>query len=164
VSTRAKKVRELKPIECVVKVDASKQRVWDALVAWETQDEWMMATKVIVPDGAPREGVGAKIEAFTGMVPGRRWVGFLDTMTVTLWEPPHRCDVIHTGRVVRGTGTFEVVADSPEQSTFIWREELDLPFGFLGRAAWPIVKPLMRQGVLVSLRRFARYAESLNSK
>ena len=33
-----------------------------------------------------------------------------DTMVITRWEPPYRVDVTHTGKVVQGTGTMEVVA------------------------------------------------------
>ncbi len=43
-------------------------------------------------------------------------------------------------------------------SRFVWREEIDLPLGRLGRLGWPIVKPLLAAGVALSLRRFARFA------
>ena len=101
------------------------------------------------------EGVGGTIAAFTGL--GR--VGFLDTMVITGWDPPRRCVVDHTGRVVRGLGIFEVVPDGPSASTFVWTEQLDLPLGALGRLAWPIVRPVFRAGVAASLRSFARWTE-----
>jgi hypothetical protein len=45
-------------------------------------------------------------------------------------------------------------------STFVWREVLDLPLGALGRAGWPLVRPAMRAGVRLSLRRFAAFARN----
>jgi len=87
-------------------------------------------------------------------------VGVLDTMLITSWEPPRRVDVRHTGRVVRGTGTFEVRPRDGGGSTFVWTEGLDLPLGALGRAGWPLVRPVMAAGVRLSLRRFAAYAQA----
>lgn len=142
-----------------VLVRAPIERVWDALTDWESQNAWMLGTDVKVPAGAARAGVGARIEAFTGLVPRRGWVGFLDTMTVTSWEPPHRCDVIHTGHVVRGTGAFILHVVDDATTRFDWSEEIRLPLGLLGRIAWVVVGPLMLAGVKVSLRRFARYVE-----
>jgi polyketide cyclase/dehydrase/lipid transport protein len=83
----------------------------------------------------------------------------LDTMLITAWEFPRRVDVRHTGRVVRGTGTFQVRPRAGGGSTFVWTEGLDLPLGALGRAGWPLVRPVMAAGVRFSLRRFAAFAE-----
>ena len=87
--------------ELVVRQDvaAPVERVWSALVDWELHGEWMLLTRA--SGGA---AVGESIEAFTGI--GR--VGFLDRMTIVVWEPPRRAVVRHTGRVVRGSGAFEV--------------------------------------------------------
>ena len=99
--------------------------------------------------------MGGRIEAYTG----RRPFGFLDTMEITLWQPPRACHVVHTGRVVRGTGAFEVEPRGDGRSRFLWREDLDLPLGLLGRLGWPLVRPFFAYGVQVSLRRFARQVE-----
>ena len=45
-------------------------------------------------------------------------------------------------------------------STFVWREDLDLPLGALGRAGWPVVRPLFKAGVLRSLKKFAVWVEA----
>ena len=137
-----------------VDVDAPVERTWQAAVDWERQGEWVLGTTVraTTQDGI---GVGGGLEAFTGI--GK--VGFLDTMEITAWEPPHRCEVLHTGRVVRGTGLFEV-QERPGGSRFVWHETLDLPLGAVGRLGWPIVRPLFAAGVQRSLRRFARLVES----
>jgi len=132
-------------------VEAPTEQVWAALVDWELHGEWMLFTHAT--GGA---AVGEPIEAFTGI--GR--FGFLDRMTITVWEPPHRAVVRHTGRVVRGSGAFEVRDLQPGRSQIVWSEWIDLPLGIVGRAGWPLVRPLVRAGVSFSLRRLARYVEA----
>jgi uncharacterized protein YndB with AHSA1/START domain len=140
-----------------VDVDAPPERVWAALTDWVRQGEWMLATDVQTVDG-PAQQVGGRLAARTGVpLPGGRHLGVLDTMLITRWEPPHRVDVRHTGRVVRGTGVFQV-RPRGTGSTFVWREVLDLPLGAFGAAGWPLVRPAMRAGVRLSLRRFAAFA------
>jgi hypothetical protein len=134
-----------------IDIDAPVERVWDAVVDWDNQGDWMLGTRV---RGTVRSGVGvgAGLEAFTGV----RGIGFLDTMEITAWEPPHRCDVRHTGRLVRGTGVFEVLAlPGGRRSRFVWQENLDLPLGLVGRLGWLLVRPLAAFGVRLSLRRLA---------
>ena len=141
-----------------VDVDAPPEQVWAALVDWDRQGEWMALTDVRAVDG-DGQGVGGRLSAVTGVkLPGLRRVGVLDTMLITAWEHPRRVDVRHTGKVVRGTGIFEVRPRAGGGSTFVWTEGLDLPLGALGRAGWPLVRPLMSAGVRFSLRRFARFA------
>ena len=136
-------------IECAVEVDAPPQAAWDLLVDWPRQQEWMLLTHV---EGG--HGPGARVRAATGVGA----LSVVDTMEVTGWEPPWRCLVRHTGRVVRGTGAFVVEPLPRDRSRFVWSEELDLPIGALGRAGWVVVEPLMRAGVEHSLRRFAALA------
>jgi hypothetical protein len=133
-----------------VVVEAPVEQTWAAAVDWDRQGEWMVGTRVrgTAQDGV---GVGGGIEAFTGV--GR--LGFLDTMEITAWDPPQRCAVLHTGRVVRGTGLFEVRELGEERSVFVWSEQLELPLGALGRLGWPVVRPLFLAGVRRSLDRFA---------
>jgi len=137
-----------------VPVQAPVAEVWAGAVDWDAQGTWMLGTRVrgTAQGGV---GVGGGIEAFTGV--GR--LGFLDTMVVDRWEPPHLCSVVHTGRLVRGTGTFAVEEHGPAASVFVWREDLDLPLGVLGRIGWPLVRPAFAAGVRLSLRRFARWVE-----
>lgn len=131
-------------------VGAPAQQVWDLLTDWDLHDRWMLFTRA---EGGRAEG--ETISAFTGVGP----VGFLDTMTITVWEPPHRAVVRHTGRVVRGAGAFEVEALAAGSSRVVWSEWIALPFGPLGRLGWPLVRPVLRQLVQVSLRRLARQVE-----
>jgi carbon monoxide dehydrogenase subunit G len=133
-------------------VEAPAQQVWDLLTDWDRHDGWMLLTRA---EGG--HGVGETLSAFTGVGP----VGFLDTMTITVWEPPHRAVVRHTGRVVRGSGAFEVEQLAPGRSRVVWSEWIQLPLGVLGRLGWPLVRPVLRLFVQVSLRRLARQVESL---
>ena len=138
-----------------VDVHADADRTWAAAVDWDHQSAWMLGTTVraTARDGV---GVGGEIEAITGL--GR--FGVKDTMQITVWDPPRTCDVRHTGRVVRGTGSFSVEDRGPGRSTFHWREDLDLPLGVVGRLGWLLVRPLFRFGVQLSLQRFARWVEA----
>jgi uncharacterized protein YndB with AHSA1/START domain len=150
-----------------VDVDAPPEQVWAALVDWDRQGEWMLLTDVRAVDGNG-QGVGGRLAAVTGIrLPGRllrgRRLGVVDTMLITAWDEPHQVHVRHTGRVVRGTGTFQVRPRAGGGSTFVWTEGLDLPLGALGRAAWPLIRPVMAAGVRFSLRRFARFAREHRS-
>lgn len=130
-----------------VRVPAPPERTWRAVVDWPGQAEWMLATRV-----HGDHGQGARVVARTGI-----WlVGFTDTMVITEWDPPRRCVVRHTGRVVRGAGVFEVVP-AGTGSEFRWTERLDLPLGAAGRCGWLLARPLAQRGMDLSLRRFARF-------
>ncbi|MEU4444749.1 SRPBCC family protein [Actinosynnema sp. NPDC050801] len=124
-----------------VDVEAPATTTWAALTDWARQGEWMLGTTVRVTsgDGASK---GSGLEAFTGIGP----IGFTDTMRITAWEPPVRCAVAHTGRLVRGTGEF-VVVPRGTRSELVWSEDIALP---LNLAFAP--------GVKWSLRRFAAFA------
>jgi carbon monoxide dehydrogenase subunit G len=129
-----------------VLVEAAPERVWQVAMDWSRQREWMWGTKVSGGTGA-----GAEVVARTGVGP----VGFADTMVITEWNPPSRCVVRHTGRIVRGLGIFEV-APSGRQTEFRWTEQLQLPWPLAGRLGRRAVAPLVRWGLAASLRRFAR--------
>ncbi len=132
-------------------VEAPAQQVWDVLTDWSVHDRWMLLTRA-----AGGSAVGESISAFTGL--GR--LGFTDTMTIVVWEPPRRAVVRHTGKVVRGSGAFEVEALGERRSRVVWSEWVTLPFGPLGRLGWPVAKVLLRALVSFSLGRLARHVES----
>lgn len=137
-------------ISVPVEVDAPAERVWAALVDWAAQGQWILATQVRVTDG-DGTAVGDRVAARTGVGP----LAFVDRMEIVEFDPPRRCTVRHLARVVRGVGVFEVVAESPARSRFVWSEELDLPLGVIGRLGWPLARPLFTLGVGRSLQRFA---------
>lgn len=141
-------------LELRVDIQAPAQAVWDAMTAWTKQGEWMMATKVESLDGDGRH-LGARISAFTGLGP----IGILDTMTVTQWDPPTSCAVLHTGKIVRGTGEFVVEPIHEQAATFIWAEDLEIPFGIIGKLGFLLIKPAFLFGIKRSLGKFAHLVE-----
>jgi uncharacterized protein YndB with AHSA1/START domain len=137
-------------VSVAVLVDAPPEVVWAAVTDWDHQDGWVLGTSVRTV-GDHRDGLGARLEAVTGVGP----VALVDELVVVVWEPPYRCTVRHTGAVVRGTGTFEVFALPAGRSRFVWSEDLELPWGTLGRAGWSVARPMARAGLRASVRRLA---------
>jgi len=128
-------------------VAAEPEATWRAAVDWSRQREWIWATRV-----SGGHGTGAEVTGRTGVGP----IGFTDPMVITEWDPPRRCVLKHTGRVVRGTGVFEVVPHGPG-SQFRWTEHLQLPVPpAVGRLAGLVVTPIAEWALRSSLRRFAR--------
>ena len=70
-------------------------------------------------------------------------------MTITVWEPPRRAVVRHTGKVVRGSGAFEVEDLGPDRSprrlVGVGRPAARRarPAGLAARAR-PVLRPLVR--------------------
>jgi hypothetical protein len=127
-------------------IDAPINKVWAALADWESQGEWMLQTTVEVTSDI-REGVGTSIAAFTGI--GK--LGIMDHMTVTSWNPPTICDVVHTGAIIKGTGRFELTALSENSTRFDWSEEILAP-----RAIFLLIAPGLYAGVRISLSALRR--------
>jgi hypothetical protein len=130
-------------------VAAAPERVWAALTDWPAQGRWIPATRVAVEVGRG-DRVGDRVVARTGV--GR--VGFDDPMEITGWQPPRSCRVRHLGRVVRGTGAFEVLP-RPGGCTVVWAEFLVAPGGWFGAAALLALAPAGRWVVRLALRRVA---------
>ena len=100
--------------------------------------------------GIPAQ-VGSRIAAFTGF-----WsIGFLDTMTVTEYDPPRRWVMDKDGALLHGVGIMQV-EPLPQGCRVSWVNELDLPFGILGRLGWPIARPLARLALTAALKRMGR--------
>lgn len=140
-----------------VKVPRSQDATWRAIVDWQGQGDWMLQTKVWVV-GDQVEGVGTTIAAFTGplyrIYPRFKNLGLLDLMKVTDWQPPLRCDVIHYGKIIKGTGAFEVEKVDEHSSLFHWSEVIEAP-----HALFLLMKPFILIGVKISLARFVRHLE-----
>lgn len=136
-----------------VAVAAPPEAVFAAVADWEGQSAWVAFTTVTADDGPHR--VGERLLAVTKVA----GVGFSDPMEVTRWEPPRRVDVRHLGRVLRGTGSFQV-EPAPGGAWFVWSEDLDLPLGLAGRLGFAVVGPLFRRMLRRSLRRLARMVEA----
>ena len=128
-------------------IKAPIEKVWAALADWESQGDWMLQTTVDVTSEI-REGVGTTIAAFTGI--GK--LGVMDHMVVTSWQPPHICDVLHTGKIIKGTGRFELAEIDAETTQFNWSEEILAP-----RVIFLLIAPGLYAGVRISLTKLGRH-------
>lgn len=130
-----------------LRVSAPIQEVWNELVTWKNQGNWMALTKVTSSHFGPKDsGVGTTIEAFTGI--GK--FGIIDQMKVIDWQPPTYCKVDHYGKFIKGIGIFNLTEED-DITRFDWFEEIKAP-----RALLIFIKPFILIAVYVSLRKFAR--------
>jgi hypothetical protein len=138
----------LEEFRVTVTVSGEINKVWEKLVDWKSQGEWMALTKVSSSaDDGGVSGIGTEISAFTGV--GR--FGVLDKMRVTKWEPPIFCAVDHYGRWIKGIGEFRLTQISLDKVRFDWYEKINAPKFLLA-----LVKPGIILAVTYSLRKFAR--------
>ena len=137
-------------IAITVKLPVSIDKAWDSIQDWESQSNWMLLTRVWVTSKI-RKGIGTEIEAFTGLVPSKKFFGILDSMRVTQWNPPYSCEVLHTGKIIKGTGLFQLEKINEEETLFHWSEIVIAP-----RALFFLIFPGLYLGVRISLSRFAR--------
>lgn len=144
-------------LEIQVPVDAPRDVVWDVLTDWERQPDWMVDAKsveVLTPD---REGVGVTIRCPTNLM------GFTvqDVMRVTRWEDQRVLEIVHLGKIITGTGAFELADDERTGGTVLsWWEEIDPPLGAFG--AWgasTLVLPVVERIFTRSLGNLAKLAE-----
>ena len=142
-------------VEASVDLSVDPETAFAAVVDLPTQEKWIIATRLYAIDGEVSiPQVGSRMAAFTGL----GGLGFLDTMVVTVYDPPWRWVTQHEGDFVQGVGIFEI-SKTESGCRFTWAEELDLPFGLLGRVGWPLIRPIARVGLLASVRRMARQLE-----
>ncbi len=136
------------------RVKAPQEKVFDEIVNWPKQGEWMLGTKVWVTKNEG-VGVGGEFAAFTGV--GK--LGFLDPMRITEWNRPHSVSVVHLGKVVKGTGSMQVKKISENESEFIWSESIYPPLGFFGYVGYKIIEPFFKIAIQKSLKKFAQIVE-----
>lgn len=141
-------------IRVAIDVDATPEQVFEAMTDWARQGEWMPGTSVRVVKG-DGDAEGDEIVARTAA--GR--LGFDDPMRITGWERPVSCEVLHLGRVVRGTGVFEVAPRPDGGSRYTWAEWVEPPFGRFGQAGLRLARRPIELVLRVALRRFARWVE-----
>lgn len=136
------------------KISAPCEEVWEKIADWQSQGEWMLQTKVWITS-AQTEGVGTSIAAFTGpfykSYPAWKNLGLLDLMNVTHWEPPYRCDVEHVGKILKGSGSFQLTPMASKETKFDWSETVIAP-----RPVFILIAPFLYIGVRISLARFAK--------
>ena len=135
-------------VAATVEIDAPVEATWAVLTDWVGQGSWMPMTKVEVTggDGA----LGTRMTARSGL--GK--LALVDPMTIDVWQPPHRCEVAHQGRVITGRGVF-IVAELPaDRSMVTWEEHL------AGKGAMRLLERVSAPGTRlmlgIALRRLAR--------
>jgi carbon monoxide dehydrogenase subunit G len=144
-------------LEVVQDVAASRQTVWQLLTEWERQPEWMLDAKAVEVLTPAREGIGVTVRCPTNLL----GVTVDDVMRVTGWQEPSYLEVTHLGRVIIGTGAFELEELGPDRSRVTWWEEIDPPLGAVGRwGARTLVLPVIRRIFRRSLARLAALAEA----
>lgn len=135
------------------------EEVWELLVNWERQSEWMLQTKVWSNSDTGND-LGPRVLAFTGpraqsfptqgSTRGLRTFGLLDEMVITAWQPPTYCAVDHVGSLLKGRGDFRL-EEIEGGVRFHWFEEVYAP--------WPVLlalRPGILIGVHISLRRLRK--------
>ena len=141
-------------IKIKIQIKAPIEKVWAAIADWESQGDWMLQTRVWVTSDI-RAGVGTSISALTGpFVKSGFKFGLLDKMVVTNWQPPYLCEVDHVGKVIKGTGKFELTDLSSAQeavTNFDWSETIRAP-----KAVFLLIYLPTYLGVRISLFRFRR--------
>jgi len=140
-------------LRITINLPCSQERAWAAIADWESQGNWMLQTKVWVTSQI-REGAGTSISAFTGPLykfyPKFSSLGLLDTMVVTKWQPPEICDVLHTGKVLKGTGSFVLSPINSTSTKFNWSETIEC-----SRIKFLAIAPFLWVGVRISLARLS---------
>jgi hypothetical protein len=140
-------------LRITINLPCSQERAWAAIADWESQGNWMLQTRVWVTSQI-REGVGTSISAFTGPLynfyPKFSLIGLLDTMVVTKWQPPEICDVVHTGKILKGTGSFVLSPINSTSTKFDWSETIEC-----SRIMFLAIAPFLWVGVRISLARLS---------
>jgi len=140
-------------LRITINLPCSQERAWAAIADWESQGNWMLQTKVWVTSQI-REGAGTSISAFTGPLykfyPKFSSLGLLDTMVVTKWQPPEICDVVHTGKILKGTGSFALSPINSTSTKFNWSETIEC-----SRLKFLAIAPFLWVGVRISLARLS---------
>lgn len=139
-----------------VETSAPREVVWDVLVDWERQPEWMLDAKDVQVLSPHREGTGVTILCPTNLL----GVTVDDTMRVTEWVEHERLAVVHLGRIITGSGAFELT-DHGNGTAVRWWEDVDPPLGRFGEwGATTFVQPILERIFTASLRRLVALAEA----
>jgi carbon monoxide dehydrogenase subunit G len=143
-------------LDVSIDIAAPRQAVWEVLTDWERQPEWMLDAQSVEVLTPVREGVGVTLRCPTNVL----GVTVEDVMRVTGWDEPARLEVLHLGRVITGSGAFELTETGPDRTRIDWWEEVDPPFGALGEwGASVFVRPILGRLFSRSLRRLAELVE-----
>lgn len=142
-------------IEVTTHIEASPSRVWDVLVDWERQREWMADLRDVRVTSAAREGVGVTLTVRSDIL----GLAVPDRMRVTTWAPQRELGVAHEGPVFHAVGSFEL-EETSDGTHLTWWDEASVPGGELTDAlASRLVSPLLRRTFRRSLATLKRVCE-----
>jgi hypothetical protein len=127
------------------------EEAWSVLTDWERQADWMRDADRVDVLSSHREGPGVLIAVRTRVfnVPV-----LTERLEVVAWDPPHRLRIAHRS-AIRGTGDW-ILEPLTGGTRFSWVEDVELPWGVLGRAALAAYRPFMGHlmaGTMEDLRR-----------
>jgi hypothetical protein len=84
---------------------------------------------------------------------------------VTEWEEPARLGVTHLGKIITGSGAFDLVVLGPDRTRVRWWEEIDPPLGAVGEwGASTFVLPVIQRIFRRSLANLGRIAEQEHAR
>jgi carbon monoxide dehydrogenase subunit G len=147
-------------LEVVQDVAAPRTTVWSVLTDWERQPQWMLDAKDVHVLTPQREGEGVTLRCPTNLL----GVTVQDVMRVTGWREPSYLEVTHLGRIITGSGAFDLVELGPARTRVRWWEEVDPPLGALGEwGASTFVLPVLRRIFARSLANLGRLAEQAHT-
>jgi hypothetical protein len=120
-------------LDVSAEVDATVEVAWQVLIDWAGQSRWIPLTTVkVVNDRGV--GLGARLEALSGVKVGRIPVGLLDRFIVTGWSPPAdgvaELEIFHLGPYFTGEGVFRLTGHDGK-TTISCTEVFSLPGGVL---------------------------------
>lgn len=143
-------------LEVTRDIAAPRPRVWAVLTRWEEQPRWMLDARAVEVLTPQRVGEGVTVRCPTSLL----GIPVEDVMRVTRWEEPSRLAVEHLGRVVVGSGAFELRALDDGRTRLTWWETIDPPLGRPGALAaeW-LVRPVIARLFSRSLGRLAALVE-----
>ena len=144
-------------LELTQHIQAPPPVVWQVLTTWERQPEWMLDAKAVHVLTPERTGEGVTIRCPTNLL----GITVQDVMRVTAWEQERLLEVTHLGRIITGSGAFELHAEGEDATVLTWWEEVDPPLGALGEwGASTLVLPILRRIFSRSLNNLAALAEA----
>ncbi|MDX1511679.1 MAG: SRPBCC family protein [Nitriliruptorales bacterium] len=139
-------------------INAPRAVVWDVLVDWEGQSDWMIDAVEIEVVSPHRSGLGTTVRSPT------RILGIVipDVVRVIEWRHRERLTIVHLGSwLVQGTAAIEL-ADTPELGTHVrWTEDVPVPLGRLGPTVGRfLLRPFLEIVFRRSLRRLKLRCEA----
>ncbi len=143
-------------LEVVVDVAAPQTTVWQVLTDWERQPEWMLDAKEVHVLTPERTGAGVTLRCPTNLL----GLTVQDVMRVTGWREPSYLEVTHLGKIITGSGAFELEPLDATSTRITWWEQIDPPLGAFGEwGASTFVLPIIRRIFTRSLGNLRELAE-----